>query len=49
MPCQSVGLLEECCSWRSAGSAEMQDGQTFVCCVGLVVEGHKKQVVESLC
>lgn len=44
MPCRCVGLFEKCCSWSSEGSAEMQVGQTSVCCVGLVV-GHKKQAV----
>lgn len=45
MPCQSVGLIEKCCSWSSEGSAEMQVGQTSVCCVGLVVEGRTKPAV----
>ncbi len=44
-PCQSVGLIEECCNSSSEGSAEMQVGQTSVCRVGSVVEGHKKQAV----
>lgn len=42
MPWQCAGWIEECCSWRSEGSAEMQVGQTFVCCVDFVAEGHKK-------
>lgn len=43
--CRSVALIEECCSWSSEGSAEMEVGQESVCYVGLVVKGHKKPVV----
>lgn len=43
--CQSVALIEKCCSWSSEGSAEMEFGQKSVCCVGLVVKGRKKLAV----
>lgn len=42
-------LIEECCSWWSEGSAEMQaEEQSAGCVVGLAVVRRMKQAVELL-